>query len=454
MANIKIIDRDEACGLMPGSNSEFAFIQNPGYIHPRFDIVPLASRITSHAPYFLGAVMDMDGTTTTTEELCIHSLEYMIRKMSGRMSLSDWQGLDPEQDYPNIIGNSTTKHVEYLLNRYQPLLNATDIKAALFFARIWTLVKGKDQQRKDEVERNLKNSGFSEITDLAKSLPSDYSDLKIKETAQKYAKKLKGDFTPDELTRAGIDIYYQKYHEILERIRQGESTKVSDEIFGDPQKKLIEPMPGIEIFLPLIKGWLGKDIKKLSGKLIDSAIKKGIDTDKIPDEAQLNNALVSVSDRFTRRPLKTAIVTSSIFYEADIVLSEVFRQINNFINNSDLPELTKEKISVGMQTYGKYYETVVTACDSSEIRLKPHRDLYSIALHQLGFTPDKFDKVLGFEDSESGTVAIRAAGLGRCIALPFAETSGHDLAAAAKICKCGIPEIIIRNKVFLDGIDG
>ena len=396
----------------------------------------------------------MDGTTTTTEELCIHSLEYMVRKMSGRMSLSDWQGLDPEQDYPNIIGNSTTKHVEYLLNRYQPLLNATDIKAALFFARIWTLVKGKDQQRKDEVARNLKNSGFSEITELAKSLPSDYSDLKIKETAQKYAEKLKGDFTPDELTRAGIDIYYQRYHEILERIRLGESKKVSDEIFGDPQKKLIEPMPGIEIFLPLIKGWLGKDIKKLSGKLIDSAIKKGIDTDKIPDEAQLNGALVSVSDRFTRRPLKTAIVTSSIFYEADIVLSEVFRQINNFINNSDLPELTKEKISEGMLTYGKYYETVVTASDSSEIRLKPHRDLYSIALHQLGFTPDKFDKVLGFEDSESGTVAIRAAGLGRCVALPFAQTSGHDLAAATIICKYGIPEIIIRNKVFLDGIDG
>jgi beta-phosphoglucomutase-like phosphatase (HAD superfamily) len=70
--------------------------------------------------------------------------------------------------------------------------------------------------------------------------------------------------------------------------------------------------------------------------------------------------------------------------------------------------------------------------------LKPHRDLYSIALHKLNVSQKTtLSKVIGFEDSESGTIAIRAAGIGKCIAVPFAETSGHNLDAATHICNDG-----------------
>ena len=34
----------------------------------------------------------MDGTSTTTEPLALHSLEYMVRRFTGHMEKSDWEG--------------------------------------------------------------------------------------------------------------------------------------------------------------------------------------------------------------------------------------------------------------------------------------------------------------------------------------------------------------------------
>jgi beta-phosphoglucomutase-like phosphatase (HAD superfamily) len=82
------------------------------------------------------------------------------------------------------------------------------------------------------------------------------------------------------------------------------------------------------------------------------------------------------------------------------------------------------------------------------MRLKPHRDLYSIALHKLNISKTGFDNVIGFEDSESGTIAIRAAGISKCIALPFSETSGHNFEAATHICNGGLPEVLFEHNLF------
>lgn len=71
---------------------DFALIENPGYVFPGFEIVPLAKKSKS-VENIIAAVMDMDGTTTTTEVLCIHSLEYMIRQITGRMTKDSWSGL-------------------------------------------------------------------------------------------------------------------------------------------------------------------------------------------------------------------------------------------------------------------------------------------------------------------------------------------------------------------------
>jgi hypothetical protein len=153
----KITDKINAAELLQSLAGEFAVIKNPEYMHPAFELAPLAPKLYAPLHSLTAAVMDMDGTTTTTEELCIHSLEFMIRRMSGKFTSAEWSGLDHTLDYPNIIGNSTTKHVEYLLSKYHPLLDQTEIKRSFLFAAVWTIIAGVDQKRKEEVTVNLFN---------------------------------------------------------------------------------------------------------------------------------------------------------------------------------------------------------------------------------------------------------------------------------------------------------
>jgi beta-phosphoglucomutase-like phosphatase (HAD superfamily) len=148
------------------------------------------------------------------------------------------------------------------------------------------------------------------------------------------------------------------------------------------------------------------------------------------------------------------LVTSSIAYEADIVIREVLKDMADTIEKSPLSSKRKQLILHAYEDYHRVYDAFVTATDSSEIRLKPHRDLYSIALHRTGISPADFDKVIGFEDSQSGTVAIRAAGIGCCIAVPFAQTTTHNLAAATHILPGGIPEAIIDHGLFVRDENG
>ena len=49
--------------------SEFAIVENPSHIYRPFDIYPMAPRITTPRSRLTAIVKDMDGTTTTTEEL-------------------------------------------------------------------------------------------------------------------------------------------------------------------------------------------------------------------------------------------------------------------------------------------------------------------------------------------------------------------------------------------------
>ena len=103
----KFANKDEVYSYLSDTSGEFAIVKNPEYLYPQFEIFPLAEKIQSPRNRISGIVMDMDGTTTTTETLCIHSLEHMVRQLMGENG-EKWEGLDKLQDYPNIIGNSTT----------------------------------------------------------------------------------------------------------------------------------------------------------------------------------------------------------------------------------------------------------------------------------------------------------------------------------------------------------
>ena len=452
----KFVNKKEAKQLISKLGDEFAVVKNPGYIHPEYELYPLAPKIKKPVNNLTAAVMDMDGTTTTTEALCIHSLEYMVRKLSGRMTKQQWKGLDPVKDYPHIIGNSTTKHVEYLIDKYRKTFNNDQIIKSFLYAAVWTIVYGKDAKRKEEVLQNLNDFNCSELINderLTKvnqpGLPDEEDEEQLSEYIfSKFSSQFKN---PDynSLVRIGIDVYYQRYHEILERIKLGEGKFIAENLFGDPNKHLIEAMPGIEIFLPMIKGLITSNEDVFFDQLlVDYEIKSG---KKLPvkniDKAR--SAFKKLCSHFINNPLKVAVVTSSIFYEADIVLREVFKIIYTKLDKMIFANDEKTKLLNMFDDYRNYYDAVVTASDSNEIRLKPHRDLYSIALYKLNVPREKFGQVVGFEDSESGTIAIRAAGIGLSIAVPFAETSGHNLKAATYVCKGGLPEVILKHNLFI-----
>lgn len=452
----KFVTKKEAKQLISKLGDEFAVVKNPGYIHPEYELYPLAPKIKKPLKNLTASVMDMDGTTTTTEALCIHSLEFMIRKLSGRMTKQQWKGLDAVKDYPNIIGNSTTKHVEYLIEKYQNIFINDQIIKSFLYAAGWTIVYGKDAKRKEEVLQNLNDFNCKDLSNDERilklnpsALPDDEDELQMSDYLfSKYKSKFK---KPDfnSLVRIGIDVYYQRYHEILERIKLGEGKFIAENLFSDPDKHLIEAMPGIEIFLPMIKGLITSNEDVFFNQLlIDYEIKSG---KKFPEKNidKARRSFKKLCNHFINNPLKVTIVTSSIFYEADIVLREVFKIISSRLDKIIPEDENKIVILDKLRDYKNYYDAIITASDSNEIRLKPHRDLYSIALYKLNVPREKFNEVVGFEDSESGTIAIRAAGIGLSVAVPFAETSGHNLKAATYVCKGGLPEVILKHNLFL-----
>jgi beta-phosphoglucomutase-like phosphatase (HAD superfamily) len=433
--DIKIVDPSQAAQSLISLSDQFVVIQNPDFIFPEFEVVPLAKKITQPEK-IIAMVMDMDGTTTTTEELCVESLEFMIRKMSGLLTKEQWNGLD-QNDYPYIIGNSTTKHVEYLINAYRRFIDKENTIKSFVEAIIWTLSIGKSNQRKNEVIDLLKSLDIEKY--FLKFLNFDNntttSEIEIQDLSN-FISDILNFYNTSTLIKIGIEIYYQHYHHYLLSLSQGFHSS----------KNLIEPMPGLAITLSLTKGLLGEEAQNLSERLIDEFKKKNPDRFNKINQVEAKSTLNKLGVYFEENPVKIAVVTSSIFYEADIVLTEVFNQIKQEVVSWNISEKRKEKIIKAFSSYQKFYDAIVTATDAYEFRLKPHRDLYSIALHKLGISKEGFSKVIGFEDSQSGTIAIRAAGIGCCIAVPFPQTQSHNLEAASYILWNGLPEFILKLK--------
>lgn len=429
--SVEIIKKPELTNTKHRSQF-FAKIPNPASVFPEFEIVPLARPRTHFDEPPLAFLMDMDGTTTTTEVLCIHAMEHTIRQAMGENG-TGWSGLDPQKDYPNIIGNSTTRHVEYLVKTYGDSFRQKTLQDHFLQAANWTMKHGKDPKRIEETTHHCRKFGVS--------FSEEGVDMKLtKPTIQTF----------NEQVLACIDIYYRRYHEILAAIENNDRQFLESIPGIDTGKSLIEPMPGVAVTLALMKGLPGEEAKKLAEPLIQSSsfLKPG-DNVSI---TQAGDILSKLANFFAKKPVKVGLVTSSIRYEAKIVLQKVFQEIQKEVQSWPLSGSTKKMLLQQFDSFHNYYDAFVTASDSSEIRLKPHRDLYSIALQTMGIPPTNFDRVAGFEDSESGTVAIRAAGVGLCTALPFAETGNHNFDAATVIAQGGLPEVLIHHNLFLSSL--
>jgi beta-phosphoglucomutase-like phosphatase (HAD superfamily) len=381
---------------------DFSVVQNPAGVYPPFDVYPLSVATPRRLPRLDLILMDMDGTTTTTEVLCLHAMEVMVRRMSGDRDLA----LDKVKDYPHIIGNSTTKHTEYLIGKYRGSFDFAQLKTAFLDAANWNITHARDDGRRIEAETTKKLFLANKTSKL-----TDIDDLL--------------------LVKVGIEIYYQRYHFILRSIAEGEGDDLSAELAGG--RHLIEPMDGIALFLVLVKGWLGDELDFISERY-------GL---KPADMIRLRAAAA----KFANNGAKVGLVTSSIAYEASVVLSEVFRLVRKEVAAWPISDTRKQRILSDLESYEGYYDTVVTASDSNEMRLKPHRDLYSIALQRLAYKPG--DIVLGLEDSEPGILALRAAGIPYAVAVPFEHTLGHNLEAAWKVAD-GAKAVLLDEFLYLD----
>ncbi len=448
---VKSVAPAEAPALFEPLGQELVVIENPAYVFPPYEVVPLAPKIRTPRERLVAIVQDMDGTTTTTENLCLHSLETMVRRITGRVTRQQWPGLDAQRDYPHIIGNSTTKHVEYLIKAYGAAIEPEAFKLAYLRAALWTLANRPDERRVDEVLGNLRHFGCADLLDqepvrswLQRQVAGEET-VEVPDALQPaIAQAAQGihlsGFT--DQVRAAIDIYYQRYHEILVKVRQGKADQFRH-LLPDPSRRLIEPMPGVGVFLAAVKGWLGGDLALFTDHL-------RLHYEVAGDGERQRRMLAALGRHLQVHPLKVAVVTSSIAYEANIVLSEVFRVMREEVECWPLAPERRHWLREQFADYRHVFDVVITASDSSEIRLKPHRDLYSLALHQLGVAKSDFDKVIGFEDSESGVIAIRAAGIGLCVAVPFSDTRGHNLEHAAYVLQGGLPEALLGHSLFLD----
>lgn len=430
---------------------EIAVVKNPEYIYSPIELYPLASKNTRPLSRLVACVMDMDGTTTTTEPLCIHSQEFMIRKITGMLDKSIWSGFDEKEDYPNIIGNSTTKHVEYLIGKYINRIMVDRLLVSFIESVIWTYVSGQRFGRWNEVRQNVIVLGLSEILNDLKGFSSDLPFDCSEFAGQLYDRYRDNCLHPEfnMLVRMAIDIYYARYHHILSLLQQDKP--VNDEFLTGPAQSLIEPMTGVAFFLALLKGWFDKEeVEELFDPVLRKmAAKSGL---VLPEGLVSTQKLklMKLADYFKVNPVKLALVTSSIASEAEIVLTEVMKAIRKEIEVWPLSHLKKSKLIGHFINQHQIYDAVITANDSSEIRLKPHRDLYSIALYQMAVKKEDYQYVIGCEDSESGIIAIRAAGIGCSIALPFKNTENHKFWAASHVLPRALPELVLIHNCNLE----
>jgi beta-phosphoglucomutase-like phosphatase (HAD superfamily) len=434
-----------------GRCAEVALVANPSYVASPYELYPLADRNPGPFDAVVGIVKDMDGTTTTTEPLCLHSLEWMVRAITNRPDEKSWAGLDHAADHPHIIGNSTTKHVEYLLRTYGPYVQEASFRQAFVRAVLWTLAHGRDESREREVRADaaalglqemLRDSAFQQLV-RDRVEPFSARDRSAEPLVTNYAGAVGLSSFADQV-RAAVDIYYVRYHTILAAIKEGRAQDPAIGLGAWAGSTLVAPMPGVGVFLAIVKGWLGEQAEAFHEMLAAHVREK---TGAPPSGRP--GTLSAIGRWFAAHPARVAIVTSSIAYEADIVLDEVFRELRHEAASWPVAAEDRELIPGRFGDPRSFYDAFVTASDSSEIRLKPHRDLYSIALYRMGVDRNDYSRVVGFEDSESGVIAIRAAGVGCSVALPFAQSAGHDFRAATHVLPGQLPEVLLNQNAFL-----
>ncbi len=436
--------------------TEFAQVRNLEYVSSPYELYPLAPRVAPPLERIVAFAVDMDGTSTTTEPLALHALEYMVRRFTGRMDPATWPGLDEQLDHPYVIGNSNFRHTEFLVTRYRDQLDYAALRQAFIEAVCWTLANVRDAQRVRDVTRNAQACGLGDLPDergfREVTQSGTVSADNVGQLVAPFVRRFERAFRCDHsgvLVSAALDIYYARYHAILQLIERGEGGRLSRELLGQSGQRLVEPMPGYGVFLALIKGWLGNETdgpyELLRGELLAHP-----QLGYTPAELDAYGPrFARLAARFRRQPAKLALVTASIRYEAEVVMPEVVRLVAQRVRNWPISAARKDQITAHLEDYHAVFDAFVNASDACEHRLKPHHDLYSLALCQMSVPKSEYRFCVGLEDTEPGIIALRAAGVGCAVALPNRDTSHQDYSAATIVIRGGLPELILVHNLLL-----
>lgn len=425
--------------------AEFVAVRNLEYVYSPAAVYPLAPRVLPPLERIAAFAVDMDGTSTTTEPLALHSLEYMVRRFTGRPTKAEWPGLDPVADYPHVIGNSNVRHTEFLLERYRPALKHDALRQAFIEALAWTLAWMDDPARRHGVTHDARRCGLGALLDdpdfQRLLLGGDLVEDNVAERVAPFVRSHGDRFEyahAGPLVNAALDIYYMRYHAILRAIEHGRGAALSRELLGDGDRRLIEPMPGYELFVPLVKGWLDPEHGELFAWLA-----------RQPEFATSAETLKRLAQRFRQHPAKLALVTASIRYEAETTMKEVLAIVGEQVGSWPLPAGFRAELAARVADVEAVFDGFICAADACEHRLKPHPDLYSLALEQMSIPKTDYQYCVGLEDTEPGVIALRAAGVGCAIALPNHDTNRQDYQAASLTIRGGLPELIVGHNLLL-----
>ncbi len=442
-------------------------VRNLAYVYAPHSEYPLAPLVRGPIGGVVAYAVDMDGTSTTTEPLALHALEYMVRRFTGRLTAQQWPGLDRQRDYPHVIGHSNQHHTEYLLKRYEAEFRPAALREAFAEALAWTLAHLPGTPRAHQVLDTARICGLRAVVEdgefrrAALEAGRTSPDRPAAGRAEEVAARLRSclglhmaAFRCDEWgprVRAALDIYYMRYHSIL--MRAGGDAADDRDMQGllhGIARRLIEPMPGYAAFVATIKGWLGREITCLRDE-----IRASLDEHEehrsaaaSPDGADAFDALARVAESFESRPARLALVTASIAFEAETVMDQVLVRTAEQVRDWPVSAQRKERMLAELSERRRCFDAFITADDACEHRLKPHPDLYSLALARMGIEPGDYARCIGLEDTEPGIVSQRAAGIGCAVALPNGDTHRQDFRAAAHVIAGGLPELLAAHRLL------
>lgn len=448
---LRYIAAAEAGGLLSGQGTEFALIPNGPDVFPPFEVVPLGPKSPQLKQGLRALLFDMDGTTTMTEDLCLHALESFVRAAMGSRG-AEFGGMDPKTDFPHIIGHSSTKNIEHLVRTYGDGFEQPAFVAAYVDAIAWALTSPDNPERRVEAYENLEAMAgetgtlMADLIELGGAIRAGAkADTSNRQALVGHLSQRINWDNFDARVRAGLEIYFRTLQDLFEKMTSGEGESVAVQLYGPGSLHPVHPLPGLGVAMALARGFIGND----GTILFDYLLHSWRAAETLHDVDALRNRFIAAARHFAQTPAPVALVTSSGRYEVGVIMPVVFEGLVEEVRNWPVCTETRDRVIAAFGNFENFYSAIVTASDSHEIRLKPYRDLYSIALRRLGISAENAIDVAGFEDTEPGIVAQRAAGVGIPCAVPFEGTLSHNFGAASHVLHGGIAEALLKHALFL-----